>query len=204
MDPLIVTPQQVLGAVAVLLGLIGYAFYVRGILQGKVQPHAFTWFVWGILTLIAFIAQLIGGGGAGAWVTGFTAFASFAFAVVGLRASSRAYITKSDWLFLVASLGAIPVWLLTGDPVWSVILITVIDAVAFAPTFRKAYAHPETENGYTYALSGIKFVFGILALESLSLTTALYPLSLVLANIAFVSMLIVRRKQVMQGKNATR
>jgi hypothetical protein len=147
--------RQILGAVAVLLGLIGYIFYIRGILQGKVKPHAFSWLVWGILTVIATLAQVVEGGGAGAWVTGFTALMSFGFAVIGLGASSRILIAKADWLFFIGALFAIPPWYFTGDPLWSVIIITVVDAVAFAPTFRKAYFHPESENVSTYVLSSI-------------------------------------------------
>jgi len=187
--------QQILGLVAVALGLFGYAFYIKGIIKGEVKPHAFTWFVWGLLTAIAFVAQTVEGGGPGAWVTGITALMSFVFVIVGLGASSRSYIVKSDWIFLVVSLVTIPVWYLTGNPLWSVIIITIIDAVAFAPTFRKAYFHPETENTWTYLLSGIKFIFGIAALTSFSLTTVLYPSSLIVANFAFVSMVIWRKRQ---------
>lgn len=190
----ITVSKELLGGLAVAIGLFGYAFYVRGILQGKVKPHAFSWFVWGLLTAIAFVAQVAEGGGAGAWVTGVTALFSFGFAIVGLRASSRIFIAKSDWVFFVSALLAIPVWYLTGNPLWSVIIISVIDAVAFAPTFRKAFHHPETENGWTYVLSGLKFVVGLLALESLTWTTVLYPVSLVLANLAFVVMLVWRHK----------
>jgi len=186
--------QEVLGGTAVVLGLFGYFFYVRGILQGKVKPHAFTWSVWGILTVIAFIAQIVEGGGAGAWVTGFTALFSFGFAFVGLRASSRIFITRSDWAFFIAALLTIPIWYFTGSPLWSVILITIIDSIAFAPTIRKAFFHPETENSSTYALSGTKFIIGLFALESFTWTTALYPASLVVANFAFVAMLMWRRR----------
>lgn len=191
MDVLI--QQEFLGGMAVALGLFGYILYVRGIIQGKVKPHAFTWFVWGLLTLIAFIAQVTEGGGAGAWVTGVTAFFSFGFAIIGLGASSRLFITKTDWIFFISALLTIPLWYFSGNPLISVIIITIIDAVAFVPTFRKAYFHPSTENGWTYALSGIKFVVGLFALESFTWTTALYPASLVIANSAFVLMLIVRR-----------
>jgi len=186
--------KLVLGALAVAIGFFGYWFYIRGIIKGEVKPHAFTWSVWGILTAIAFVVQVVEGGGPGAWVTGVTALMSFVFAAVGLGASSRTYITKSDWIFFASALVAIPVWSLTGNPLWSVVIITVIDAVAFAPTFRKAYFHPRTENVWTYFFSGIKFVFGIAALQTLTLTTALYPASLVLANGAFVVMVVWRRK----------
>lgn len=186
--------QIILGVIAVLVGLFGYVFYIRGIVAGIVKPHAFTWFVWGLLTAIGYFAQVVDGGGPGAWVTGMTALMSFGFAVVGLGASSRIFISRTDWIFFLLALTAIPVWYFTGDPVWSVILITIIDAVAFAPTFRKAWQHPETEHAYTYLLSGIKFLIGIAALTNLSLITVLYPASLVIANIAFVAMLYYRRK----------
>jgi hypothetical protein len=190
----IITSHEVLGGLAVGLGLFGYGFYVRGILQGKVKPHAFTWFVWGLLTAIAFVAQVAEGGGAGAWVTGVTALCSFGFAIVGLGASSRVFITQSDWIFFISALLTIPIWYLTGNPLWSVIIITITDAIAFVPTFRKAFFHPGTENGWTYALSGLKFVVSLFALESFTWTTALYPASLVVANLAFVGMLVWRRQ----------
>ena len=184
----------ILGIIAVIIGLLGYVFYIRGIIKGEVKPHAFTWSVWGVLTSIAFIAQVVEGGGPGAWVTGVTALMSFVFALIGLGASSRAYIVKSDWIFFISALITIPIWLLTGNPLWSVIIITVIDVVAFAPTFRKAFKHPNTENIWTYLLSGIKFIFGIWALESFTLTTVLYPASLIVANGAFVIMVLWRTR----------
>ncbi len=186
--------QEVFGGIAVVLGLLGYVFYVQGILVGKVKPHAFNWFVWGLLTAIAFFAQIAEGGGAGAWVTGVTALCSFVFAVVGLGASSRIFIAKSDWVFLISALLTIPLWYFMGNPLWSVIIITIIDAVTFAPTFRKAYFNPETENGWTYTLSSLKFFIALLALESFTWTTALYPASLVLMNAAFVGMLLWRAR----------
>jgi len=186
--------KDALGIFAVALGLLGYVFYVRGILQGKVKPHAFTWSVWGLLTSIAFVAQITKGGGAGAWVTGVTALCSFGFTAVGLHASSREFISKSDWVFFICALLTIPIWYLTGNPLWSVIVITIIDFVAFVPTIRKAFFKPETENAWTYLLSGLKFVISLFALERFTLTTSLYPASLVLVNFAFV-LLLIRRKQ---------
>lgn len=187
--------QQIIGGIAVLLGIFGYALYIRGILRNEVKPHFFSWFVWAILATIASVAQVLEGGGPGAWVTIATAVMSFVFAFVGLGASSRILIAKSDWFSFVGAVLAIPVWYVTGNPLWSVIMITIIDAVAFIPTFRKAYVHPATENISSYALAGIKFLFGVFALSSITLTTALYPASIVLADAIFVGMLLWRRRQ---------
>jgi hypothetical protein len=86
-------------------------FYVKGILKGEIKPHTFTRFVWGLLTAIAFFAQVAkGGGGPGAWVTDVTAVCSFAFAVIGLSESSRVLIAKNDWIFFIVALLAIPIW----------------------------------------------------------------------------------------------
>lgn len=187
--------QVILGALAVLIGFVGYGFYIQGILAGKVKPHAFSWLVWGILTAVGFFAQIVGGGGPGTWVTGFTAAMSFVFFIVGLGSSSRALITRSDWIFFIGALLAIPPWYLTGNPLWSVIIITVIDAIAYIPTFRKAYQDPDTESLRHSSLQCLKFIFGIIALKSFSLVTMLYPASLVLANGAFVAMLALRRSR---------
>jgi len=188
-----ITLQQILGGIGVLVGLAGYVVYFRGIFQGKIKPHAFSWFVWAVITLIGFLAQVADGAGPGAWVTGFTAAMSFILVVVGLGSSSRALIEKSDIYFFVASLFAVPLWYFTGDPLWSVILITIIDAVAFIPTFRKAYIHTESESVFHASCAGIKFVFGIFALQHFSITTVLYPASLIVMNIGFVAMLVWRR-----------
>lgn len=190
----IVVWQQIAGGAAVLVGLVGYLFYMHGIWYGSIKPHFFSWFVWGVLTSIAFVAQVAAGAGPGAWVTGFTAVMCFFFAGLGLRAHARELIARSDWFFFIGAFLAIPVWYVTGNPLWSVIMITIIDAVAFVPTFRKAYTHPETENISTYLLSAIKYVLGIAALSSLTFVTWLYPASLVIANSAFIAMLLWRRK----------
>ena len=192
MDSLLV--QQMLGGLAVVLGAAGYVFYVHGIIKGTVKPHAFSWFVWGLLTGIAFVAQVVDGGGPGAWVTGFTAAVSFVFAGVGLRASSRIFIARTDWIFFIAALATIPLWYVTGSPLLSVVLITIVDALAFVPTFRKAYEHPETEAVATYTLSGIKFVPSVLALQNFSVVTALYPISLIVMNALFVMMVMWRKR----------
>ncbi len=181
-----------LGGAAVVVGFIGYVPYFTTILSGKTKPHAFTWFVWGLLTAIAFGGQIVGGGGAGTWVTGFTAIISFVIFGLALFRGKRDF-PLADWLCLSGCLLALLVWFLTDSPLGAIVLITLIDLLAFVPTFRKTYRSPESEPAATYVLSAIKFVFGIAALQSFSVLTVLYPASLVLTNGLFVVMLLVRR-----------
>lgn len=186
--------QNTLGILAVIIGFIGYVPYFRTIFNGKTKPHAFTWLVWGVLTGIAFVGQVVGDGGAGAWVTGFTAFISFTIFVLALAKGIKDF-PLADWLCLVGCAAALGVWAFTNDPLSAIILITVIDALAFAPTFRKSYSKPYSEPMFTYAMSGLKFLVALFALQELSLVTVLYPASLVIANGAFVLLLVVQRKR---------
>ncbi len=189
--------KDALGILAVIIGFIGYVPYFQTIFSGKTKPHAFTWLVWGTLTAIATAGQVAGGGGAGAWVTGFTALISFTIFGLALARGVKDF-PLSDWLCLAGCFLAAVLWAVTNDPLTAVILITIIDAVAFIPTIRKSYYKPDSEPAFTYAMSGLKFFIGILALQQLSLVTVLYPASLVLANGGFVLMLWVRKRSLIK------
>ncbi|PZP56039.1 MAG: hypothetical protein DI586_04910, partial [Micavibrio aeruginosavorus] len=63
------------------------------------------------------------------------------------------YITRSDWLFLSASVFTIPVWLLTRNPQIALLWLLVIELLATVPTFRKAYALPNEMDPRVYLLS---------------------------------------------------
>ena len=189
--------KDVLGTVAVGIAFIGYVPYLWAIWKGKTRPHAFSWTIWGILTAIAFAAQWVDGAGPGAWVTGVTALTCFIIVIVALftgRKQTKGHYHKSDVLSFIAALAAIPLWYLTNSPLWSMILVTIIDALGFYTTFRKSYVNPNEELLFAYLMSALKFVVALMALENFTIITALYPFSLVVMNGAFVVMLLWRRK----------
>lgn len=193
--------KTALGVVAVIIAIYSYIPYYRDIFLGKTKPHAFTWFVWFLLTAIAFFAQVADGGGPGAWVTGLTAFVALTITLIALK-SARQNIVTLDWLFFVGSLASLGLWAVTKDPTASVILITTIDALAFIPTFRKSFHKPDEETVVTYALSAVKFAISLAALSTLTLTTVLYPLSLVATNGLFVTMVMWRKKRLRLASDA--
>ncbi len=186
--------KVVLGVIAVLIALAGYVPYFRDIFRGKTKPHAFSWLIWASLTGIAFFGQIFDKGGAGAWVTGFTALVSFVIFILAIGRGEK-NITSSDKWSLGGAVIALVLWFLTHNPLGSVILITLIDALGFYPTFRKSYYKPDEETMLTFFLSGLKFVIAIIALENYSVVTYLYPASLVLMNFIFVGLLVVRRRE---------
>jgi hypothetical protein len=183
-----------IAAVSIVMTLAGYFYYFRDIFRGITKPHAYSWLIWGLLTAIAFVGQLSDDGGPGSYVTGVTAAVSFGVFFLALRIGEKE-ITRSDKLFLTAALLALIPWLLLKDPVLSVVLITIIDLLGFLPTIRKSFYKPHEETLALYVLAGLKFALAIVALSTYTLTTWLYPASLVVTNLCFVAMLVIRRKQ---------
>lgn len=184
--------REILGALATLIALISYVPYLITIFKGTTRPHGFSWIVFGLLTVIGFAAQVYGGAGAGAWVMGFSA--AICFIIAGLAVFKGTFDpTRSDWITFIAALAAIPLWLATDNPLYAVILITLIDALAFYPTFRKAYHYPHEELVFTFFLSGLKFVLSLFALDTVSLVTVVYPASLIFMNWLFIAMVVYRR-----------
>src|SRR4051812_32078548 len=118
--------RDILGIVATIIALVSYLPYFRDIVAGKTRPHAFTWLIWGVLTIIAFVGQLSGHAGPGAWVTAFTALVCIVIAAIAAFGGNREIVTL-DWIALTGAVVALLFWFVTRGPLLSVILITIID-----------------------------------------------------------------------------
>jgi hypothetical protein len=117
------------------------------------------------------------------------------FAIFGIALfKGEKQITLPDKICLVAAFLGIAVWAITTDPLWSVVIVTVIDAVGFIPTFRKAYKKPAEESTPIFILAGISYFVSLFAISTISLTTVLYPASLFVMDVIFVLMVLHRRR----------
>jgi hypothetical protein len=185
--------KEIIGALAAVLGVAGYGVYMGQVYRRAIRPHMFTWIIWGILMSIGFAAQLAEKAGPGAWNLGVSAAATLMIAGASAFYGEKK-ITRSDWVFFIGALSAIPVWLMTDDPLGAVVIITMIDAAAFYPTFRKSWINPREESVSVFLVSVPQFLLSIAALERMTLTTVLYPAVIVSLNALLVMLLLWRRK----------
>lgn len=181
-------------ALAIILTVVAYVPYVKAIRGGVVKPHFFSWLIWSLTTSIVFLAQLAEEGGAGAWPTGVSAAITVYVAWLACVLRSDFTNTRSDWAFLIAALLSLPLWYLTDDPLWSVVILTLVDALGFGPTLRKAWQKPHEESLQFYAIFAVRSLLSIFALESRTLTTVLFPLVMVIACICVCVMLYWRKR----------
>jgi len=191
--------KEVIGYTAAIVGVIYYIPYVHDVLKGGTKPHAFSWFLWSVLGWIAFAAQIIKGGGPGSWATGAaTTCASIVFFFSLVKGEKM--FPFFDWISLIGAILALILWRITRDPTLAVVLITTADAIAYFPTFRKTFWKPFEEHLTFYALGALTYGLALLALETYSLATWLFPTEILIMDSLFVGMGLIRRRQLRNTK----
>lgn len=186
--------KEFLGAIAIVLTLIAFLPYIHSIRQGKTRPHVFSWVIWGSTTFVVFLAQLADKGGAGAWPIGVSGIITIYVAFLAYIKKSDCTITRSDWLFFIAAMTSLPSWYLTADPLWAVVILTLVDVIGFGPTFRKAYSYPLEEKLTFFVIMAVRNLISIMALAHYSLTTVLFPAVIAAACLVFILTVIHRRR----------
>lgn len=185
--------HTILGALALIVGVVGYIPYIRDTLRGTTKPHPFTYLIWALIGGITFIAQIVNSAGPGAWAMGIPVLFGILIAALSIKKGERT-LTKSDWLCLTGALVAVVVWRLTSDALYAVLIVIIINALAFIPTFRKAYWKPNEETASSYALGVLRSLISIPALVAFNVVTLLPLVYHILINMIFVVMLLVRRR----------
>lgn len=186
--------KEIIGITAIAITIIAYIPYIRSIMSGKTKPHVFSWVIWGMVTFIVSMGQLNDGGGIGAWSISISGIFSIYVAVLAYLKKSDITITKIDWLFFITATMSILLWPITSDPLYSVLLLTIIDVCGFAPTFRKSYTNPFSEPLTFFIIMTIRNIISAIALEKYSLTTMFFPVFTGIAGLIFILMVIYRRR----------
>jgi hypothetical protein len=186
--------KEILTAIALVLALVAYGPYIRLILRGQVKPHVFSWVIWSVVTSIAFFGQLADGGGLGAWPIGLAGALSIVVAVLAYLKKSDKSITRLDWVFFLTAIAALPIWFMTSDPLWAVVISTTVDLLAAGPTVRKTYVNPFEEDPVFFSISIVRNVFSLIALEHYSVTTMLFPIAICAVCAVLIVIIVWRRR----------
>lgn len=184
--------KTILGIIAACLAAGSAFLYIRDIFRGNTKPHIYTWLIWAIVTVIGFLGQWFGGGGAGSWATGVTAIYTVFVFFLSLRYGTPD-ITNFDKVCLALALISIVPWLLTQNILLSVVLATFTDVIGFLPTMRKTWRAPKSESLGSMYFDALKHSLSILSLQRYSLVTWLYPAGVLFAKIVIISEITLQR-----------
>ncbi len=189
--------KEVIGLTAVGLNVLGMVPYVISIYRGKTKPHLFSNLIWAIVTAIAFFGQVTKDAGPGAWTTGVATLFTIYTCFLAIKYGTKD-VAKIDYIFLSLGLLSIIPWILTDDPTISVVMATFIDACGFAPTIRKTWNDPKSENLFSWVVNLIRHGLSMFAMRSFVLATFIYPLALLFMNI--ITILVILRNKIKPAK----
>ncbi|HAQ02710.1 TPA: hypothetical protein DCS03_01025 [Candidatus Nomurabacteria bacterium] len=186
--------------ITIILMFVGYIPYIKDTINNKTIPHTFTWLIWVFTVGITFALQVKGGAGIGSLVTLVLFIVCFYIFILGLYKKNKD-ITWLDIIFLIFSLIALLLWLVAKQPVLSIVIIVIVDVLAFVPTIRKSWNNPHSETLSLFEIVTIRHALSIFALQQYNILTYLSPVASTLANLIFVIILIVRRKKLLKKKH---
>jgi len=186
--------KEAIGLLSFVIALIATGQYFVFTIRGKIKPHVFTWLVWGLVMGISAAARTADNAGPGAWAAWAVSASCLSIGVLAVFKGEK-NITKSDIVAFVGALSAIPVWLVTNNPLMAVLIVTAIDLIGYYPTFRKSFHRPFEEATFNYFISNALHLLSLYANAHTSLTTTITPIAYFLANSCLVILILIRRRQ---------
>jgi hypothetical protein len=173
--------------------------YLGRVRSGQIRPRPASWLVWASSTILVSGGQALAGAGIGAVPILLSGLLSGAVAILALRRARQrpdlpASTTGDRWCLIIA-LACLPLWALTGDPLWSVLILTGIDLVGFIPTLRAVWRAPHQESPLLFLAFAVRNAIAIVALASHNLTTTVFP-AVIGAACLLTALVVLARRQV--------
>src|SRR6185503_1371909 len=143
---MIVNFKSAMGVLSVLIMFVAYAIYLWQTTRGKeIKPHPFSWVLWGILTGVVYLVQVVEGEGPGSWVAGFTSLICFLIGGVSYFKYKWRF-SLFDWLSVILGLAVFGFYLISKNPTLSAVLATASDVIGYGPTFKKGWSTPQADS----------------------------------------------------------
>ena len=184
---------------AVSITLLGHFFYIKSIIRGHTRPNLVSWSIWMIAPFLGAFFQVKAGAGLSAlpiFIAGFGSLVTIIAAVFVRNAFWK--ITTFDIYCGLLSLIALTCYILTQNLGFSILFAIMSDALAFMPTYKKAWKFPETENHSTYSFPILPHLIGLMIIKNWSFTIYSFNLYFLIANIVMV--FIIFRKKIFRSK----
>ena len=186
---------EAFGYISAILSIVMIAPYVRDIFTKYTKPERASWFIWTVLTSIAFFSQLARGATDSLWLTGGQTLAVLVVFILSLKYGVGGF-TRRDISALVGAAIGLIVWYFTQEAAYALVITIIVDAVGTLLTVIKSYQEPETETISTFVISGTSGIFGALAVGSWSVILLAYPLYLVIANYSIVISILLGKHRI--------
>jgi hypothetical protein len=162
--------------VAIALAGVGSFRYVRDTWRGVTAPHRVTWTLWAAEGILAFLVELQAHVGLAAAMTLMLGLAPFAVLIASFRNPQAVWkIDRVDVACGLVAVAGLVFWLLEKEATVALVAFTAADYVAALPTYRKAWASPESETASMFVLGAVNCAITLMTLRHFTTSGALFP-----------------------------
>jgi hypothetical protein len=182
------------GILSAVVNTIGMVPYVKDVFKHKTKPERATWWIWLALGTVAISAQIAAGSTWSLFMVGAQTAAVATIAFLSLKYGYGNFRRK-DFISLLVAMFGILLWKVTSNPLYALLIVVFIDAIAVWLTAAKTWEAPHTETLIAWILSSLAGLLGLLAVGKLDFTQILYPMYILIANSTVTWIIIYRRKK---------
>src|SRR3989344_7703913 len=181
---------------ALSLNLLGHILYIRSVIRGQAKPNLASWIPWMLAPLVGVFFQLKAGAGLSVLPVFMAGFGHMIIIIAALLSKHSLWKLKTIDLFCFGfSIFALVLYVLTHNLALSIIFAIMSDALAFIPTYVKAWKFPESESVQAYSWAILANIIGLLIIEEWRFAVYSFGLYLAIANMIFV--IILYRKKIL-------
>jgi hypothetical protein len=180
--------HEVVGEVAGVVALGGFAPYVVSIVRRRTVPERATWWIWTLVGAMLCASYYAAGARGSIWVPVGYVVGPLVTAILALRYGEGGW-SRFDRACLAGSALSLALWLVSGSPMVALVANVAVDFSGALPTLRKTYLEPWSESAASWAIFLVANALNLAALDGWSVETALYPLYLFGVSLAMVALI---------------
>ena len=186
--------KEFFAVAAGILIMLSSVPYILDILKKKTKPNLVTWTTWTLLIGIATAASFAAHQPRSAILTLGDTFCTFIIVLLGIK-HGVAKLSLFDFACQAAAVLGLILWLVFDSPLIAIIFAVTIDFIVTLPTLKHSWIYPQEETWQTFGISALACGLTLLSLSEFRFSGWIFPVYLLLSNLALSSTIIYRRQQ---------
>ncbi len=172
---MIMNTYHYIGIAAAILSLTAIVPYIIDILRGNTKPERMSRVIWIIVGLLLISSYYSVGARETLWII--IAYTIYPAIILGFSVKyGVGGFTKLDIICLFGALFGVAAWYISRNAAAAFYIIIIIDVIGFAPTIKKTYFQPKTENTLAWQIGFVAALLNMFAIQTWSVNIFVYPM----------------------------
>jgi hypothetical protein len=174
--------------IAAGMRIAGGLAYLVSTIKGIARPNPVSWLLWGVIPVIAFIAELQASVGLIAYVTLALGVSPILVFAATMMKNPHSFKLKGFNLIctIIAAIGIL-LWATTHNPEFAIGFMILADFASGLPTVAKAWRDPKSEYAPTYLISASAMVLALLTVTDWRFAVIAFPVYILSINLLIFS-----------------